>query len=200
MEYKKCKTEFIDVIERDVTEDGTLITYKDSKGNCRTVNITNKDYGILRGQKILIGHIDENVLGYCKNKKDAINYTKFLKDEINKHKINPELSYFIISTKEEKRKLVIHRNINPLSWTLAFPITILLFILISGFIDANILANSAMAIPIITFLIGVFTIIGYEISIEIKGNIADKFSNKYIDFIVDEFEQKLTNERHNFNE
>jgi surface polysaccharide O-acyltransferase-like enzyme len=87
-----------------------------------------------------------------------------------------------------------------LSWTLAFPITILLFILISGFLDANILANSAMAIPIITFLIGVFTIIGYEISIEIKGNIADKFSNKYIDFIVDEFEQKLTNERHNFNE
>ena len=198
MEYKKCKTEFIDVIERDVTDDGTIITYKDSKGNCRTLNITNKDYGILRGQKLLIGHIDDNILGYCKNKKDAINYTKFLKDEINKHKINPESSYFIISTKKEKRKLVIHRNINSLSWMLAFPITILLFILISAFVDANILDNAAMAIPIITFLTGAFTIIGYEISIDVKGNIADKFSNKYIDFIVDEFEQKLTNEKHNF--
>lgn len=197
MKYTNFETLFIDVITRDIVGEKTVVRYIDENDDIKKLEISKVDYDILPNQKLLVSKVDDIVLAYYKNKKDILNYTVSLQNDIYYHKSKPQDSIFIISDENdinELKKSQMKARLPPFLALLSLIGTIAVYILYMLW-DKGWLQFFLLFIPVI---LGYSSFVLYQTDSFTNDNtINRKYEELYNKFILD-FEQSLADNKHKF--
>lgn len=198
MKYKKFDTLLIDVLARDIIGEKTVVRYIDENDDIKKLEILKVDYDILPNQKLLVSKVDDIVLAYYKNKKDILNYTLSLKNDIYYHKTKPQDSIFIISDENdinELKKSQMKARLPPFLALLSLIGFVTVYILYNLWNDDGWLQFFLLFIPVI---LGYISFILYQTDSFINDNTINRqYVELYNKFILD-FEQGLVDNKHRF--